>query len=203
MPNSYWCGRFQALSDRFHNEVLEASLKDHLLFKQFMQKSSVSPIPDVSTNKSIVAINIKGKLYKDETEDSFHNTTEKFLKEEDDRRSKRVFMHLEALCHTNDAKRSLWEWQLTFARIEKKEKLLPHGGRMTDTKDDWVSRVGRALIGNEPDSSLSRRSTGLGRRKVCYLPRDRVLFFCRGINSTQKILLDSCFSLCFSTLMKK
>jgi hypothetical protein len=61
---------------------------------------------------------------------------------------KRVFRDLEALCATTEAKKSLWEWQLTYARQEQDEALLPAGGKMTDDKGGWVSRMGRAIIGS-------------------------------------------------------
>jgi hypothetical protein len=151
-PNAYWCGRFQALSDRFRNELLEASLKEPLKFKEFMTSSSSSSttpeITGMQINWNKIAISGKPIIYREEidSETAFHDATEKFLKDEEDRRSKRVFTHLEALCLTPEAKKSLWEWQLAYARKEKKEKLLPLGAKMTDDRNGWVSRVGRALI---------------------------------------------------------
>jgi hypothetical protein len=61
---------------------------------------------------------------------------------------KHVFRDLEALCVTTEAKKSLWEWQLTYARQEKIEALLPTGGRMSEVRGGWVSRMGRAIIGS-------------------------------------------------------
>ncbi|RDW71855.1 hypothetical protein BP5796_07889 [Coleophoma crateriformis] len=57
---------------------------------------------------------------------------------------RRVFIHLEALCRTKEARQSLWEYQQAFARTHKNEKLLPVGGRMVE-RNEWVRRLSRVL----------------------------------------------------------
>lgn len=76
------------------------------------------------------------------------DTCSAFLSEDRERRIKRVFLHLEVLCVTTEAKISLWEWQLAYARRERNETFLPNGGKMTNDRTGWVSRVGRAIIGS-------------------------------------------------------
>lgn len=60
------------------------------------------------------------------------------LEDEDDRAS-RVFSHLEALCTTSEARKSLHTWQQTYARRVGKAELLPRGGTMEDK--GWVERL--------------------------------------------------------------
>ncbi|KAK3995324.1 hypothetical protein QBC44DRAFT_260481, partial [Cladorrhinum sp. PSN332] len=50
--------------------------------------------------------------------------------EDDDARCKRVFIHLEALCVTEEARESLKRWQAGYARKTRRSGLLPVGERM-------------------------------------------------------------------------
>ncbi|RYP58513.1 hypothetical protein DL769_008929 [Monosporascus sp. CRB-8-3] len=62
---------------------------------------------------------------------------------DEQRRSRRAFRHLEALCVTGEARRSLHAWQQTYARRVDCEALLPHGGSMEDHRGGggWVGRL--------------------------------------------------------------
>jgi hypothetical protein len=91
---------------------------------------------------------------------------DRLMKSEEEKRNKKVLLHLDALCVSNDAKKSLWEWQLAYARTARNEKYLPQGGRMVgQEKGGWVSRMGWMVNGGMSASgslsSLGRRS-GLG-----------------------------------------
>src|SRR5208282_653547 len=75
-----------------------------------------------------------------------NNSSVKFVIEDEEKRCKRVFIHLEALCVTNEARESLWKWQLQYARQIGSENLLPSGGKLaTDEKVGWIGRVGRVI----------------------------------------------------------
>ncbi|KAK3381739.1 hypothetical protein B0H63DRAFT_546388 [Podospora didyma] len=69
----------------------------------------------------------------------------------DDSRCRRVFVHLEALCVTDEARQSLREWQQDYARRTKREVLLPRGGTMDDRKSgrlvERLLDVGRRSFG--------------------------------------------------------
>jgi len=149
-PNSYWCGRFQALNDRFHNEALEMSLQDSSMLKQYIEE--VTP----STKPKLIST-LRGKSQTESEELDIVNSCSRTMLELTDKRLQRVFLHLQALCVTSDAKKSLWDWQLAFARIEQNETLLPTGGKMEE-RPGWVSRVGRAFIGNSSESSLGMKT---------------------------------------------
>jgi len=59
------------------------------------------------------------------------------------------------LCATNEAKKSLRDWQQAYAREVGKEELLPRGGSMVDKELRWVVRVGRVIsggLGGAPNS---------------------------------------------------
>ena len=56
---------------------------------------------------------------------------------DEDNRARRVFLHLEALCVTNEAKKSLHTWQHSYARRMGKECLLPRG----EASKGWVGRL--------------------------------------------------------------
>ena len=74
--------------------------------------------------------NRQGKNSSDSNERT--STTFKILVEDEDRRIKRVFVHLDALCVTAAARKSLWDFQLAFARAKQNKEFLPLGGRMED-----------------------------------------------------------------------
>lgn len=71
--------------------------------------------------------------------------------EDEDIRYWRVFQHLETMCKTSEARKSLRAWQQAYARRVGKENLLPSGGSMEDR--GWVGRllsssssVGKGLV---------------------------------------------------------
>ncbi|KAI1490191.1 hypothetical protein F5X96DRAFT_679239 [Biscogniauxia mediterranea] len=101
---------------------------------------------------------------------SYHGSSEAAsLLTDEDNRTRRVFLHLEALCTTSEARRSLHAWQQSYARRVGKPILLPRGGTMNDRNKDgnhhnhgqWRDRtwVGRLLSGS---SNTSRASGGHG-----------------------------------------
>lgn len=119
--------------------------------------SSSSSSPPPSNSKGRGKAKSKNVEETEETQKLLRSTTTDKITEDHDRRSNRAFIHLQALCTTNEAKNSLWQFQLLFARMEGKPKLLPTGGKMSDERAGWVSRVGRAMG--------ARTAMGLGKRK--------------------------------------
>jgi hypothetical protein len=164
---------------------MELAMEDPLILARYIPARSPSPsltnITNIANNsryqaktrdlkaKTNVKTSYEAQL---EYESRTQAEIDRWMKEEDEKRTKKVLLHLEALCVTNDAKKSLWEWQLAYARTARNEKFLPQGGRMIDQeKGGWVNRMGRAISGGMSTSgtmsSLSRRSGlgALGRRK--------------------------------------
>jgi len=66
---------------------------------------------------------------------------------DEDNRCRRVFMHLESLCTTHEARNSLRQWQQSYARRMGRESLLPEGGTMYDRTKE-LTWVGRLFIGS-------------------------------------------------------
>ena len=110
-----------------------------------------TPTPTLTNSKSSRDNKGKGKRnsYSEQQDGDRRSQSaiDRSIAEDEERRTKKVLLHLEALCITNEAKKSLWEWQLEFARQAGNEKFLPTGGKMVDERAGWVSRVGRALSG--------------------------------------------------------
>lgn len=67
------------------------------------------------------------------------NTSRVIPLEDEDVRCRRVFQHLETMCKTSEARKSLRAWQQAYARRVGKENLLPAGGSMEDR--GWVGRL--------------------------------------------------------------
>ncbi|KAK3682391.1 hypothetical protein B0T22DRAFT_282392 [Podospora appendiculata] len=78
-------------------------------------------------------------------------------------RARRVFLHLEALCVTGAARRSLRAWQQGYARREQAPALLPRGGTMRDRQYKRLSASAfRFVKAAASGSSSSRKSLGTG-----------------------------------------
>jgi hypothetical protein len=157
--NSYWCGRFQAVCDRLGDEYL--LLNSEVMRQCDTEDSDSSSSSSTPTNQEHNMSN----PFKDKGLQS--SSRNKFTIHEDqtqDERSSRTFHHLQSLCTNNESRRSLWEFQLQFARIKGKPDLLPKGGKMVDERGGWLGRVGRAMVGSNNKGPAPRISLGRSRR---------------------------------------
>jgi hypothetical protein len=159
--NSYWCGRFQALCDRFQDEHL---LMNKEAVEQYDTDDSLSP-PSTPSPVTKGMDSFRSKSAEEHDGSFLRSMTSGKKDAEQDKRSSRAFLHLQSLCTTNEARRSLWEFQLHFARIKGKSHLLPNGGKMMDDRGSWFGRVGRAMVGGNNTGSGLRSSLGMGKRK--------------------------------------
>jgi hypothetical protein len=163
-PDSYWAGRFSGLHDRFHNEMREASLANPLAFRQL---ASAVRSPNTSKSKERSKGKGKGKVMEEDRSRSTPPeliTMSNFIEGDEEQRCKRVFVHLEALCMNDSAKKSLWDFQLRYARTHDREGLLPVGGKM-EPKVGVFKKMGRAVEG--ASTSFGRRSgmSAFGKKK--------------------------------------
>jgi len=117
MPTTYWLGRYLALHDRFRNDYLRPSL-----LSSPSKRAYWTSTPDDSPST--------------ESEPSSSSRGEERL-------SKRVFTHLDALCITSEARKSLKAFQQAYARKFDCEALLPLGGCMVDREQGFIARAGR------------------------------------------------------------
>lgn len=129
-----------------HNESLTESIKDENVLRQFIAEPPSTP-KQKATFKAILMAKGKSSNIATEVTEGLDTCTG-FLTEDNNQRMKRAFVHLEAYCMTPDAKKSLWEWQLRYARLEQNEKLLPVGGKMSEN-GSWVRRMGKAFAGSK------------------------------------------------------
>ncbi|KAH9907540.1 hypothetical protein F4778DRAFT_799840 [Xylariomycetidae sp. FL2044] len=209
-PSAYWTGRFMALQDRFHSEML-LPLNMNTMISAHAEHTQIPltpPVPQTalaisSTTACITSTphkptlsprkktpcssprkpkprklspqkkkvptkqpTVKSTLAPSSTTTAIshprlqaagsssrnqasmlHSVTEAAaLLSDEDNRAKRIFLHLEAMCMTSEARKSLHEWQQAYARSVGKECLLPKGGSMgseehKDREKGWVGRL--------------------------------------------------------------
>lgn len=126
--SAYWSGRFMALHDRFSSENLAAdafesrqsltnsfSVRPKTPYSNLHQRAS--HLPNSTTTSALR---------------SFMTSTSVSPENEDDTRCRRVFDHLDYLCTTAEARRSLHIWQQSYARRHGRPSLLPEGGTMEE-----------------------------------------------------------------------
>ncbi|KAM0556998.1 hypothetical protein ACHAPJ_005677 [Fusarium lateritium] len=127
-PSAYWSGRFLALHDRFLSEEFsnEMAASPNSPFGQSPQTHTMT------TDRMAVNSRPTHLSYSTTTSalTSLTGTKPRNPPSNKDARCLRIFQHLESLCITSEARRSLLAWQQTYARRMGKPQLLPQGGRM-------------------------------------------------------------------------
>ena len=228
-PSAYWSGRFAALHDRFHSELLSPQYLHTIIEAHAVQASFSEPRilnnppakiygpsrtqPVYEPNPGAPSANGPGRIPLSSTGSAVLQmsrststadvtpapeqvpaavatsspvprldleTYKRILAfkagglVDDDHRCKRVFIHLESLCVTDEARRSLHAWQQEYARCNKRPALLPRGGTMEDTRG-LVSRLfgarksgisdwqGDAIKGEELQASSGEKRKGVAR----------------------------------------
>ncbi|KAI3398336.1 hypothetical protein diail_9428 [Diaporthe ilicicola] len=167
-PSAYWTGRFNSLHDKFLGECLTSNNLQSLVGAQAdravarnqhrqphllreTQYTRFNPrLPPSATSAAILQQTAGGGLGGDtgSKQSPATHAADAELLLDDDERCKRVFVHLEAFCATDDARSSLFAWQRDFARKTGRPKLLPKGGTMGDgVLGSYISRLGVRRIG--------------------------------------------------------
>ncbi|KAI4603927.1 hypothetical protein KJ359_000049 [Pestalotiopsis sp. 9143b] len=144
-PSEYWSGRFMALQDRFRSEMLRpenmaALISAHAESSQLpeIRPQTAAHMPTSSSNPNLIRYAGRRKLQRksllsDRRQQSAEDTVDVARLEDDEYRARRAFLHLESLCTTSEAKKSLRSWQQTYARRVGRAGLLPKGGTMEDS----------------------------------------------------------------------
>lgn len=166
-PSAYWTGRFNSLHDKFLAECLTPNNMQSLLGSQAdnaaARNQQIQPhllretqytrfntrLPPSATSAAILQ-QTRGSLGgdKDRNKTSAAHAADAALLLDDDERCKRVFIHLEAFCATDEARRSLFAFQQEYARKMRRPKLLPRDGTMGDRAwGSYISRMGVKRIG--------------------------------------------------------
>jgi hypothetical protein len=122
-PHAYWAGRFTSLHDQYHSQMLHTTINDEKLLQSFVRPPNN---PKKVRQKDVVSENV---IQAQTSEPPISA-----IESDEVRRCKRVFYTLQSLCVTVEAKRSLWGFQLRFARERKMEACLPDGATMEPEK---------------------------------------------------------------------
>ncbi|TDZ30399.1 hypothetical protein C8035_v002496 [Colletotrichum spinosum] len=123
-PSAYWSGRFLSLHDRFQAEALQPDslgslVSDHASrFTQLpQQKAAYLNRGNLPLSATTAALDRYGG--------GAAAREPPRAVSEDDRRCRRVFHHLDSLCATDEARKSLYAWQTGYARKHRRDALLP------------------------------------------------------------------------------
>lgn len=119
-PSEAWTGRFLRLQDRFQSDMLRPEnlatlITVHAERSRVAQQASQSEAGILTSPSNP---NMAPSKYTTRAADTD-------LLEDEDNRARKAFLHLEALCTTSGAKRSLYLWQQSYAHRMGKECLLP------------------------------------------------------------------------------
>lgn len=170
--SAYWSGRFVALNDRFLAEGLgkEMPLPSDAPISQSTRKYSLTP-------DRLSALSRPTHLSYSTTTSALTTLTSSKPRPppevDEDSRYTRVFTHLDSLCTTSEARRSLQDWQQTYARRHNKPALLPKGGCMEDRS--FMGRIfgagvrkseRRSLPGPVPVPGPRAKPAAVGGRKA-------------------------------------
>jgi hypothetical protein len=164
-PSTYWSGRFNSLHDKFLAECLTPNNLQSLLgakadrstaFNQQLQpqllrETQHTRLPPSATSAAILQQTrggggLDGDIEGNGNLEAYAADAKLLL--DDDERCKRVFIHLESFCATEEARKSLFAFQQDFARKEGRPKALPRDGTMGDRNwGSYISRMGVRRIG--------------------------------------------------------
>ncbi|KAJ4409208.1 hypothetical protein N0V82_009523 [Gnomoniopsis sp. IMI 355080] len=153
-PSAYWTGRFMSLHDKFQSEALTPRNMQTLIFAHSSRNKDMND----QRNRQSQPLDIRYTRYNTRLPPSATSAailqqtsgnmagaiaqSDAALLLDDDERCKRVFVHLEAFCATDEARTSLRTWQQEFARKTGRKKLLPKGGVMHERHSgSYISRI--------------------------------------------------------------
>lgn len=179
-PFSYWCGRFQAVSDRYQSEDFHVCV--------------INPFPvprdsDIKREKPSSHYRRTGKTLREANSPSNSDSSAPFLErshkkppvkshktvlafstpahflEDFDKRAQKVMVFLASLCCTSPAKKSLREWQIQYATVMKNKALMPRND--ADDKG-FFGRMGKVISDgvNGSKNGTNGRGTVMGKRSA-------------------------------------
>ncbi|KZL82443.1 hypothetical protein CI238_03178 [Colletotrichum incanum] len=146
-PSAYWTGRFLSLQDRFQGESLQDKTLSTFVTAHASKATVLAQQREVYQRRGNLPLSTTTAL--DRYGIAAIQEAERLSDE--DNRCLRIFLHLDALCGTPEAQKSLHVWQQAYARRMRRDALLPQG---TSMEKGFVAR----LFGGS-----SRRSLGASR----------------------------------------
>lgn len=156
-PSAYWAGRFMSLHDKFQSESLTPRNMQSLILAHGHRTTTISQQRKLSRQQSHlqeVRYNChQTRLPPSATSSAILQHTGDDMADvvaqadvamllDDDERCRRVFVHLEAFCATDEARRSLRLWQRDYATKTGRKKLLPKGAMKEERHGgSYISRL--------------------------------------------------------------
>lgn len=172
MPDAYWSGRFMTLYDRYLNESLTDIFLDDTKVNDPIKFERLDPhVPELIPSpmeRSQIEYSGNGRPNQPKT------SSEKDDGEDDTPVCLQSFAQLEAMCLTNDARKSLRAFQQAYARKERREALLPLGGTMI-VRDSVLSRASKLFASSKRDSfnASSRPGASWGEKNTVMIGGSR------------------------------
>ncbi|OTA59719.1 hypothetical protein K449DRAFT_385036 [Hypoxylon sp. EC38] len=149
----YWTGRYMSLRDKFMNEILEPSNLKAILDADAERNMATAASKPPTTNSAETGLTTSSTMaFFPQRPDASASTKTADNLTDEDKRDQRIFAQLEALCTTDEARESLYEFQEAYARCHRKEWLLPRGGTL-DPKGKGKGWVGRMFSGEKKKGS--------------------------------------------------
>ncbi|KAG4028234.1 hypothetical protein MFRU_023g00710 [Monilinia fructicola] len=184
-PSAYWCGRFQAVCDRYQTDDFNVCVLSPLLYPngghferekpsshytcggKTTQETS-SPIRSDSPTPLLEKPRKKTPAKPYKTVLTF--STPSVTLEEFDKRAQKVMALLASLCCTVPAKKSFREWQIQYATAMKNKALMP---KNDPNEKGILGRIGRVISDNVITGrhGTNGRGTGMGMRSAFGLRR--------------------------------
>ncbi|KAI9846791.1 MAG: hypothetical protein M1837_003640 [Sclerophora amabilis] len=127
---SYWCGRFSALNDRFRSEELDIEILSPQIFEDCSEDNE-----DNNDNDKITAAEDEKAKQARERMSRSRNMGR------DERRIRRVFLHLYSLCSTEEARESLMAFQQAYVKHERDGAVAQAAGASLGTRPGLLGRI--------------------------------------------------------------
>ncbi|KDN61278.1 hypothetical protein CSUB01_08700 [Colletotrichum sublineola] len=132
--SAYWTGRFVSLQDRFHGESLQEKNLSTLITAHATKATLLAQQREAYKGRGNLPLSTTTAL------DRYGTAAirEAKLLSDEDNRCLRIFLHLDALCGTPEAQRSLHAWQEAYALKNRRDTLLP---KSTGAERGFVARL--------------------------------------------------------------
>ncbi|OTB00263.1 hypothetical protein M426DRAFT_267837 [Hypoxylon sp. CI-4A] len=150
---SVWLGRFVSLQDKFKNEMLLPGNLKTITDANADKNKMRDPPSSSQAGTSLAASHTTANIHRTAIQlgaDAARNA-EAVLLTDEDRRNHRVFVHMAAMCATEEARKSLYDFQQRYARQMDKPQYLPPGGTMQDPPKKGGFFASRIFSGGKDD----------------------------------------------------
>ncbi|KAK1997542.1 hypothetical protein LX36DRAFT_720866 [Colletotrichum falcatum] len=153
-PSAYWAGRFVSLQDRFQGECLQEKTLATLITAHATKATLLSQQREAYKGRGNLPLSTTTALDRCGTA----AVREAKLLSDEDNRCLRIFLHLDALCGTPEAQKSLHAWQEAYARKNRRDALLP---KATGVDRGFVARLfsgssRQDLVGSRSDKETTK-----------------------------------------------